>query len=47
MQYPSQLQGNIVDGFQTASVENLEVAEPFLQVEIQAPNPTAWLWCAP
>ena|SRR5438876_10030066 len=35
------------DGFRTALAKNLLVAEPFLQLEIQAPSPTAWIWCEP
>lgn len=35
------------DGVRTALAKNLPVAEPFLQLQIQAPNPTAWIWCQP
>ena len=41
-------QGNNIDGFSTAVAENLAIAEPFLQVQIQTANPpTAWIWCQP
>lgn len=44
---PGATQANNVDGYATALAENLAIAEPFLQVQIQAANPTAWVWCQP
>ena len=41
---------NTIDGFNTVTVENYALAEPFLQVQVggsTGSNPTAWLWCVP
>ena len=41
---------NTIDGFNTVTVENYALAEPFLQVQVggsAGSNPTAWLWCVP
>ena len=45
---PTFVRAGGVDGFVTLSVNNLPLAEPFMQVQItKAPNLSGWIWCAP